>query len=104
MNIVWLIIAIPLWVAQYVIWIPAVFIWRASVVVFRFALTLGLIGLVLLFVPVIGWIILALILLLRGGDDRDTKALVRELARREGIDGRSIWRPWLIDRVRSEPA
>ena len=104
MNIAWLIIAISLWVAQYVIWIPAVVIWRASVVVFRFGLTRGLIGLVLLFVPVIGWIILLilLILLLRGGD-RDTKALVRELAR-EGINRRSIWRPWLIDRVRGEPA
>lgn len=105
MNWTWLIIAVPLWILQYVIYVPIVLLWRVFVAIVRFALTIGLWGILLLFLPIIGWVILLLWLLLRR-DDRRYKDLVEAIGKKEGIETRrrSIWRPWFIDRIRSEPA
>ena len=102
MNWLWLLVAIPLWFLQYPLYVPAVLLWRVFVTIVRFALMVGLWGILLLFLPIIGWVILLILLLMRR-DDRRYKDLVEAIARNEGVQvrRRSIWRPWLIDRVRA---
>lgn len=55
LHLIWL---LPLWFIQYSI-LYAVFSFKIISGIFKFALNIGVIGLILLFVPVVGWIILA---------------------------------------------
>lgn len=66
-----------LWPVQYLLVVPLVWLWKISKI-------LGL-GMLLVFVPVIGWIILALKIarIMRGTDEPATYA-----------------RPWIIDQIR----
>jgi hypothetical protein len=100
-NWLLLALAVPLWLVQYLLFVPVVILWRVFVAIVRFALMVGLWGLLLLFLPIIGWGIL-LVLLLSRRDDRRYRELVEAIAAREGIDTRrrSLFRPWLIDQVR----
>lgn len=59
----WLLLWAPLWLVQYLVWVPLVILWHAI----KFGLGIGLLGLLLLFIPIIGWIILVFLLLGRGG-------------------------------------
>lgn len=54
-HLIWL---LPLWFIQYSI-LYAVFSFKIMTGIFKFALNIGVIGLILLCVPVVGWIILA---------------------------------------------
>ena len=54
-NLTWL---VPLWVFQYT-FLYTVFSFKVVIGIFKFGLNMGVIGLILLFVPIIGWIILA---------------------------------------------
>ena len=80
-----------LWPVQYLIVVPALLLWA----VVRFALKLGLIGILLLFLPIIGWIILAAWLLFRQPDHG--AELVELERRRQGIPPpRSVFAPWKL--------
>lgn len=68
---------IALWTVQYTVVAPM--IWLVKV-----AVGIGVVGLVLLFVPVVGWIILLIVVMLRPRRTPD----------------RSIWRPWFLDLVK----
>jgi len=58
-----LLLWIPLWLVQYLIWVPVVVTWHAI----KFGLGLGLLGLLLIVIPILGWIVLIFLLLDRGG-------------------------------------
>jgi hypothetical protein len=92
--------AIVVWPLQYALWVPLVLAWR----LFTAALSLGFVGVLLFFLPVIGWIILIFMLMQR----RQTKKLEKMLQRMEGGKPRSIFYPWMLDWVlnstRSTPA
>ena len=54
-NLIWL---IPLWMFQYC-WLVVVLGFKFFLALFKFGANVGVFGLMLLFLPVIGWIILA---------------------------------------------
>jgi len=58
----WLLLWVPLWAVQYLLWVPLVITWHAIV----FGTGLGLVGLLLIVIPVVGWIVLIFLLLGRG--------------------------------------
>jgi len=87
-----------LWCLQYGGWIPLVYTSRFLVWMAKAAIGLGLVGIVLLFIPVIGWVILAAMLMHRHGQ----KQIVRELRRQDGHP--SIWRPWGADWIKARRA
>lgn len=69
------------WAVQYTIAVPCILLWRLTLAAFK----VGFVGVLLLCLPVIGWIILALWLMLRHPAPA-TAAPSR----------RSMWRPWGI--------
>lgn len=86
-----------LWPLQYLIVVPAILLWTFFVTLVRFALKLGVIGILLLFLPLIGWAILLAWLLFRRPDH--TGELVELERRRQGIESRpvrSLFAPWHV--------
>lgn len=72
LHLLWL---VPLWLLQYLLIVPLVWIWLALIVP---AFKIGVVGVILLCVPIIGWIILAVLILRRPQPRRE----------------RTYWRPW----------
>lgn len=100
MNLAWLAVAIAAWVVQYFIVVPLYVIWRLVAIAFSF----GLVGILLLFVPIFGWIILGLWWLKRRSDKRHDEVM-RTIRGDAAPKKRSILRPWFIDRlVEPQPA
>lgn len=110
-GLTWAGLILIAWPIQYLLVVPAVILWRVIVVIVRFALKLGLIGIVLLFLPIIGWAILAAWLLFRRPDRQGE--ILAELRLQSAVMGaysgtastytpprRSIFTPWQIERVR----
>jgi len=64
LHLLWL---IPAWMIQYTMVVPLIWLWRALVVP---AAKIGIIGLALLCIPIIGWIILAVMILRRPREHR----------------------------------
>lgn len=56
---------VAVWSAQYTIVVPAVYCWRLLVWVTAVALKMGFAGIVLLCVPVVGWLVLVMIIVMR---------------------------------------
>lgn len=54
------------WSVQYTTWVPLVWAWRLT----AFALRAGLLGVMLLCVPIVGWVVLAVMLLRRPSAER----------------------------------
>lgn len=89
----WVALILLVWPVQYLLWIPLVIMWA----IIRFAFTLGFVGILLLVIPVVGWIVLFFMLMGRRREKRYGKMLERAT----GEKPVSVWRPWLLDRVRS---
>jgi hypothetical protein len=64
---------IPLWIVQYIVWVPLVLLAHAV----GFALGIGMLGIVLLIIPIIGWIVLIFLLLGRSGHEPWVADLLR---------------------------
>lgn len=62
LKLLWLLLLVPLWTLQYGFVVPVVWVWRAIVVP---AFKVGGFLIVLVFVPVVGWIVILLVLLVR---------------------------------------
>lgn len=71
-SALWLIALIPAWMLQYLIVVPAVWVWRYFIVP---AFKIGGVGVLLLFIPVIGWIVLAVMILRRPAQPRSNAYL-----------------------------
>ena len=56
------------WPTQYLLVVPCVYLWRWTVALLAGALKLGVLGLILLCVPIIGWVLLAYLLFFRKGE------------------------------------
>lgn len=54
----WAALVIIVWPLQYLIVVPAVYLWRWAVALVKGALKYGLLGVLLLCIPLIGWIVL----------------------------------------------
>lgn len=65
------------WTFQYMLWIPMVLVWWLA----KGAVKFGVLGLVLVLIPVLGWIILAWLIFRH---------------KPESVAKRSIWKPWGI--------
>lgn len=70
-------VALVVWSIQYTVAVPTWACWRALVWLLRGAGKVGLVGVLLLLLPVIGWIILAVLLVMRHGQ-RDAERRHRE--------------------------
>jgi hypothetical protein len=81
-NLTWL---VPLWFFQYT-FLYTVFSFKVVIGIFKFGLNMGVIGLILLFVPIIGWIILAFWMLNRPNSPSYPRTGSR-------------FRPWFIDKL-----
>jgi len=81
-NLIWL---VPLWFIQYAILYTA-FTFKVVIGIFKFGLNMGVVGLILLFVPIIGWIILAFWMLNRPSSPSYPRT-------------GSQFRPWFIDKL-----
>lgn len=77
------------WSVQYTVVVPIVWCMRLLSSVARFAMRAGLWAIVLLCLPIIGWAILAVILLLRSPSERPPRRPA------------AYARPWLLDRYRA---
>lgn len=65
------------WMMQYGVYIPMVLCWRMTVAAFK----MGAVGLLLLFIPVVGWIVLIVMVMNHPSAHRS-----------------NIWRPWGLRR------
>lgn len=83
---------IPAWLVQYLFVVPIILTWR----VLRFGLKLGVVGVALVFLPIIGWIVLAFMYRSR----KRHRELVEAI--RPPEDETSVWSPWGLDWARSE--
>ena len=72
-------LAVTLWPIQYLAWVPVVWCWRVTKI-------LG-VGVLLILVPIVGWVMIAL--------------RVARAFRADGPDARAYLRPWFIDQVRA---
>ena len=81
---------LTIWPFQYLVAVPAVWIWDATRWLLRAALHLGLWGVVALFMPVIGWAILAAYLLLRAPRPATARPPYRP----------GLLRPWALRTIR----
>jgi hypothetical protein len=81
-NLIWL---LPLWSFQYALVIQ-VFGIKILVAVFKWSLNMGVIGLILLCIPFVGWIILAFWMLNKSGSTNQPS-----------IQLRPSFRPWFIE-------
>lgn len=88
------------WSFQYMIVVWAVVLWRLFAWMAKAAVKLGVLGLLLLIVPVIGWIILIILLVVRNGQHEIAQAIAAQPPD-TGKPARPIWRPWGIDWLRS---
>ena len=66
------------WMVQYCLFVPCVYGWRMIAAAFK----LGALGLLLLCIPVLGWVVLAVMLVGRPGSAHRS----------------NIWRPWGLRR------
>lgn len=107
-------LALTLWPIQYALWLPVRYLTLITVAVVRFAVKLGAVGVLLLLLPVVGWIILAVWLVIRHQNALAERRHMQQLQAIEARDHRahdyaetvatqtaprSVWRPWLIDYV-----
>lgn len=85
---------VVLWFVQYFVVVPMWLIFRFFVALLQAAVTVGVWGMLLLFIPVIGWIIL----LAMWANHRGQKKVLREL---EGADriNRFLFRPWFLEEL-----
>jgi len=72
MRYLWLIALIPGWILQYTLVVPSVWTWRYFIVP---AFKLGGIGILLICIPIVGWIVLAVMILRRNKPVRDNRYL-----------------------------
>lgn len=91
----WVVTIALIWPLQYLLWLPLVLLGR----LIRFAFMIGFVGIVLLFIPIIGWIILFFMLMGRRNEKR-----FERLLKAMGDERKTVWHPWMIERLRSEPA
>jgi Flp pilus assembly protein TadB len=93
---------VPLWL----MWRATVFCWRVFIAVVKFAAHAGCIAFALLFLPIIGWIILFIWLLLRRSDKR-TKEILKTLKEEKKAEVKEkrqrITRPWLLNKIKNSP-
>lgn len=61
-KLLWLIVLVPLWSAQYIAVVPTVWVWKVIVVP---AFKVGGLLVLLVFIPFFGWLIILLVLLAR---------------------------------------
>lgn len=83
----WLIALIPLWVMQYGLWVPTVWMWRVTVWTFKAAAASTGLLLLAIFVPILGLIIVAIILMMRPRGERPAREPINTT-------------PWFISLVR----
>ncbi len=88
------------WSFQYLMVVWAVVLWRIFAWMVKAAMKLGVLGLLLLFLPVIGWIILIILFVVRNGQHEIAQAIAAQQPD-TGKPARPIWRPWGIDWLRS---
>lgn len=86
-------VAIPAWTVQYAVWVPVVLAARLVLWLVRTVLAIAKYSIgavVLLFIPIVGWIIL--VIWIMGRHDERMIALLVEQAKPE--QKRSVFKPW----------
>ena len=97
------IIGLPLlWVSlQYPFVVPVVFLWYVFLWLLKGAGKVGLFGILLICLPIIGWAILAIILVMRA-QHRETLAAFRPEALNEQSAGKpKYYVPWGLDQFKA---
>ena len=64
----WALLLLLVWPTQYFFVVPAVYLWRWTVALLWGAMRIGVLGLLLLFIPIIGWAVLAWMVFFRKAD------------------------------------
>lgn len=92
----WSMLLLFVWPLQYMLVVPTVIGFKLARMILKAAVMVGIIGLVLAFIPVVGWLILLLIYV----NDRNHQELLEAInpstSSPDGsrTTGRSIFRPW----------
>ena len=55
----WTALLIFIWPTQYLMVVPIVYLWRWTVAIITGSLKYGLLGIMLLCIPIVGWVVLA---------------------------------------------
>ena len=98
---IWAALILVVWPTQYLVFVPVVWFARAI----AFGLTVGGWGILLIFLPVVGWIILGFMMMSRGANRRNRELIAAiERANREGepppvAPVSSLYRPWFLHLV-----
>lgn len=92
-------LAAVVWPVQYLLVSPTVWLWRVCVTGLRAGLKMGVLGILLILLPVIGWVILGAISMHRSSQRRADQRHAETLAALGHVQApatapRSLWTPW----------
>lgn len=85
------------WAVQYVAVVPVVYTWRACVWLVTAGLKLGVLGVLLLCLPIVGWILLAILLVMRHQHAQTMAAMGHGRGARARAN---VLRPWGLQYLR----